>query len=61
MEKKKKRNNKVIKIKWIKKKKRKKERKYYGTVTNPFMDSSKFYINRETSTLENIGYSTGHL
>ena len=28
----------------------------YGTVTYPFMDSSKFYINREPSTLEKIGY-----
>ena len=30
----------------------------YGTVTYPLMDSSKFYINREPSTLENTGYST---
>ena len=32
--------------------------KWYGTVTYPFMDSSKFYINWELSTLEDIGYST---
>ena len=30
----------------------------YGTVTYPFMDSSKFYINREPSTLKEIGVST---
>ena len=30
----------------------------YRTVTYPFMDSSKFYINPMPSTLENIGYST---
>ena len=29
-----------------------------GGVTYPFMDSSKFYTNRELSTLEEIGYST---
>ena len=28
------------------------------SVTYPFMDSSKFYINQEPSTLEEIGYST---
>ena len=30
----------------------------YGTVIYPFMDSSKFYINREPSILENIRQST---
>ena len=30
----------------------------YGTVTYSFMDSSKFYINQEPSTLEEIGYTT---
>ena len=30
----------------------------YGTVTYPFMDSSEFYINREPSTLKDIGYFT---
>ena len=30
----------------------------YETVSYPFMDSFKFYINREPSTLDDIGYST---
>ena len=31
---------------------------FYGTVTYPLMHSSKFYFNREPSTLEEIGYTT---
>ena len=30
----------------------------YQTVIYPFTDSSKFYINREPSTLEEIGFAT---